>query len=91
MTTIELRKSIVEDMNLMSEEMLGKMSEYGKKLLSHSAKHVKTRTATQKKIVIDYDIQKLMGRFPIPADFNEESFIAQMRLKDYLMQERTIS
>ena len=36
------------------------------------------------KVEIDDDIKRMMGRFPIPADFNEKAFVGEARLKDYL-------
>ena len=70
MTTIELRSSIVDDLSLMSEDMLRKMSSYGKKLLTHSRKQPKPLFVKPTKIEIDDDINRLMGRFPVPDDFN---------------------
>lgn len=67
MTAVELRSSIVDDLSLMSEDMLRKMSSYGKRLLTRSRKQPKPLFDKPTKIEIDDDIQRLMGRFPIPS------------------------
>ncbi|MBP5425654.1 MAG: hypothetical protein II864_01440 [Prevotella sp.] len=84
MTALELRTSIANDMNLMDEAMLQKMSSYGKRLLSHTRQKVNPLFDTPTKVEIDDDIKRMMGRFPIPADFNEKAFVGEARLKDYL-------
>ena len=84
MTAVELRSSIVEDLSFMSEDMLRKMSSYGKRLLMRSRKQSKPLFDTPTKVVIDGEISRLMGHFPIPVDFDEKEFIAEKRLKDYI-------
>jgi hypothetical protein len=84
MTTLELRKSIIGDLDMMSEEMLEKMSSYGKGLLSHKRKQVKPLFDKPTKIEISEETKRISGRFPLPADFNYKEFNAEMRLKDYL-------
>ena len=85
MTTLELRQSIIGDLDLMSEEMLEKMSSYGKGLLSHKRKQVKPLFDKPTKIEIDdKEINALYGRFSLPEDFDYKEFVAENRLKDYL-------
>jgi len=84
MTAIELKTSIVDDLSLMSEDMLRKMSNYGKRLLTRSRKQSKQLFAQPTKIEIDDDIRNLMGRFPLPENFDEKEFVKDMHLKDYL-------
>lgn len=84
MTALELRTSIANDINMMDETMLMKMSSYGKRLLSHSRRKIKPLFDTPTKVEIDDDIKCLMGRFPVPEDFDEKKFVAEMRMKDYL-------
>ena len=85
MTTLELRKSIIGDLDMMSEEMLEKMSSYGKGLLSHKRKQVKPLFDKPTKIEIDdKEINALYGRFSLPEDFDYKEFVAEHRLKDYL-------
>ena len=85
MTALELRKSIIGDLDMMSEEMLEKMSSYGKGLLSHKRKQVKPLFDKPTKIEIDdNEINALYGRFSLPEDFDYKEFVAEHRLKDYL-------
>ena len=84
MTALELRQSIIGDLDMMSEEMLEKMSSYGKGLLSHKRKQIKPLFDKPTKIEISEDIENLSGRFPVPDGFDEKEFVAEMRLKDYL-------
>ena len=85
MTTLELRKSIIGDLDMMSEEMLEKMLSYGKGLLSHKRKQVKPLFDKPTKIEIDdQEINALYGRFPLSEDFDYKEFVAEHRLKDYL-------
>lgn len=84
MTSLELRKSIIGDLDMMSEEMLEKMSSYGKGLLSQKRKQVKPLFDKPTKIEISEETKRISGRFPLPADFNYKEFNAEMRLKDYL-------
>ena len=85
MTTLELRNSIIGDLDLMSDEMLEKMSSYGKGLLSHKRKKVKPLFDKLTRIEIDdKEINALYGRFPLPEDFDYKEFVAEHRLKDYL-------
>lgn len=85
MTTIELRKSIIGDLDMMSEEMLEKMSSYGKGLLLHKRKQIKPLFDKPTRIEIDdKEINALYGRFSLPDDFDNKEFVAEHRLKDYL-------
>ena len=84
MTTLELRQSIIGDLDMMSEEMLEKMSSYGKGLLSHKRKQIMPLFDKPTKIEISEETKRISGRFPLPADFDYKEFNAEMRLKDYL-------
>jgi len=85
MTTLELRQSIIGDLDMMSEEMLEKMSSYGKGLLSHKRKQIMPLFDKPTKIETDdKEINALYGRFSLPEDFDYKEFVAEHRLKDYL-------
>lgn len=85
MSTSELRTSINAELDYFSDQLLANVEAYVKSISPRRKKRpVKPLFDKPTKLEIDEETKSIMGRFPVPDDFNEKEFIAEHRLKDYL-------
>ncbi|MBP5339721.1 MAG: hypothetical protein J6Z14_10560 [Prevotella sp.] len=85
MSTTELRTSINAELDYFSDQLLADVEAYVKSISPRRKKRpVKPLFDKPTKLEIDEETKSIMGRFPVPDDFNEKEFIAEHRLKDYL-------
>ena len=85
MSTTELRTSINAELDSFSDQLLADVEAYVKSISPRRKKRpVKPLFDKPTKLEIDEETKSIMGRFPVPDDFNEKEFIAEHRLKDYL-------
>ena len=85
MSTTELRSSINAELDYFSDQLLADVEAYVKSISPRRKKRpVKPLFDKPTKLEIDEETKSIMGRFPVPDDFNEKEFIAEHRLKDYL-------
>lgn len=85
MSTSELRTSINAELDYFSDQLLANVEAYVKSISPRRKKRpVKPLFDKPTKLEIDEETKSIMGRFPVPDDFNEKEFIAEQRLKDYL-------
>ncbi len=83
MTTADLRTSINTDLNLLSADMLEKVSQYIKHLVSHTRQTKEIVQTPPRKIKISKHIKQMSGRFAIPADFDYKAAKAELLLEKY--------
>ena len=85
MSTSELRTSINAELDYFSDQLLANVEAYVKSISPRRKKRpVKPLFDKPTKLEIDEETKSIMGRSPVPDDFNEKEFIAEHRLKDYL-------
>lgn len=85
MSTTELRSSINAELDYFNDQLLADVEAYVKSISPRRKKRpVKPLFDKPTKLEIDEETKSIMGRFPVPDDFNEKEFIAEHRLKDYL-------
>ena len=85
MSTTELRTSINAELDYFSDQLLADVEAYVKSISPRRKKRpVNPLFDKPTKLEIDEETKSIMGRFPVPDDFNEKEFIAEHRLKDYL-------
>lgn len=85
MSTTELRTSINAELDYFSDQLLADVEAYVKSISPRRKKMpVKPLFDKPTKIEIDDETKSIMGRFPLPANFDYKEFNAEHRLKDYL-------
>lgn len=83
MTAIELKSSIMSDLNAMSVELLEVVARYVRDLKTPAISPSQSSTAPRK-IKLTDDINRLRGRFSIPANIDSKEIIS-----DYLLEKHT--
>lgn len=74
MTAIELKSSIINELNVMNVELLETVARYVRKLNKPAT--VSVQDITPRKIVISENIKSLQGKFALPADMDAKDMKA---------------
>lgn len=83
MTAIELRKSINNDLSVLSIDALESISRYVNRLATRVRNHRTEISVAKREITISNHISQLSGRFKVPADMDYKKSKADMLAEKY--------